>query len=119
VTLDIMGHTDVTRVRREGDVGHRGLESRDVIEAGELRLVGLADTWCDLGEVARRGLGRDDLAVAAGAAVRKNDNTHIEAGMHPNPRREGSIVGVVASSPGILAPHRALDRRNRPAGSDS
>ncbi len=114
--LDVIGHTRVTRVRRAGCVGHRGLECREVVEVDGVRVVGLADTWCDLGEVLRRGLGRDDLIVAADAVVRMIDNAHVEAGTHSNPRREGPIAEVVASSPGIRALHLALARRVRPRG---
>ena len=115
-TLDVMGLTAVTRVRRAGCIGHRGLESREVIDLAGLRVIGLADTWCDLGEIVRRGISRDDLVVAADAVVKQIDDVSIAAGRHPHPDRIGDITAVVAQSPGVTALRMALARRVRPRG---
>jgi hypothetical protein len=61
--LDVMRPGSVAQVRRRGCRGHRGLERRRVVEVGGVRVVGPADTWVDLAEVAGRGIGLDDLVV--------------------------------------------------------
>ena len=84
---------------RRGVVGHRGLEVRGVgtPPGTGLRVVDLADTWCDLGELPRGTLTLHDLVVAGDAAVALLD------------ARAGRAVGVHAL-------HAALARRNRPRG---
>lgn len=80
------------RMRREGAVGHRGLEIRDTSLIGNLRVVGAADTWVDLGELTGLGnpVGLDDLIVAGDAVAR--------------------ILGDIDPL------RQALARRNRPRG---
>lgn len=63
--LDVMRDSGRTPIRRKHCAGHRGLESREVVEVSGLRLVAAPDTWCDLGELASRGISVDDLVVAA------------------------------------------------------
>jgi GNAT superfamily N-acetyltransferase len=84
---------------RAGVVGHRGLEQRAVASpAGTaLRVVDVADTWCDLGELPRGSLSLGDLVVAGDAAVALLD------------ARSGRTVGFAAL-------REALRRRNRPRG---
>ncbi|MBR7741730.1 hypothetical protein KC207_00275 [Phycicoccus sp. BSK3Z-2] len=89
--LDIMRRSDRTRIRRAGCRGHRGLERRAVDEVSGVRVVGLADTWCDLGECVGPTLGRDDLVVAA-----------------------DSVVGRLEAGAGSL--RQVLDGRCRPRG---
>ncbi len=69
--LHIVTRTEANRVRRFEVVGHRGLESREVVEVDGLPVVGPADTWADLGEYvgAGRPVGLDDLIVAGDAAA--------------------------------------------------
>ena len=69
--LHIVTRTESNRVRRGEVVGHRGLESRTVVEVDGLPVVGPADTWADLGEYvgAGRPVGLDDLIVAGDAAA--------------------------------------------------
>jgi hypothetical protein len=61
--LDVMRVTERTPVRRAGCRGHRGLEARRVMALRGLPVVELADTWVDLGGLARPGLTVDDLVV--------------------------------------------------------
>ena len=61
--LDVIRSGSVAQVRRRGCHGHRGLERRQVVEVDGMRIVGPADTWVDLAEVAGRGIGVDDLVV--------------------------------------------------------
>lgn len=89
--LDVMRPSGVTPTRRRGCLGHRGLESREVWLVGDLRTVGPADTWCDLGEVLHRGLGLDELVVVGDAVAN---------------RLPGGALALVA----------ALERRTRPRG---
>jgi len=62
--LDVMRDSRRTPIRRKLCAGHRGLESREVVEVSALRVVAAADTWCDLGDLVGRGLTIDDLVVA-------------------------------------------------------
>lgn len=59
------------RVRRPGSVCHRVLHERSIVEVDGLRVVGLADTWVDLGELVGRGkpVGLDDLIVVGDAVA--------------------------------------------------
>ena len=67
--LHVMRGSELTRIRRTGCVGHRGLETRHVeIEQG-LRLVSAPDTWCDLGDLSPGVLNVDDLIVAGDAIL--------------------------------------------------
>src|SRR5262245_26228282 len=43
------------RTRRPGSVCHRALHPREVVSVQGLSVVGLADTWVDLGELVGRG----------------------------------------------------------------
>ncbi|NUO90265.1 MAG: hypothetical protein HOQ18_05495 [Dermatophilaceae bacterium] len=90
--VHIVTPTAANRIRREDVRGHRGLESRDVVEVCGLPVVAPADTWADLGEFVGPGrpVGLDDL-IAAGDAV-------------------ANILG------GTAALKRAVERRVRPRG---
>ena len=90
--FDVMRPTSVAQVRRDGCRGHRGLERREVLDLDGLRVVGLADTWCDLGELPAGELGVDDLVVVGDVVVNR-----LEPGGH-------------------AALHAALEARNRPRG---
>lgn len=69
--VHIVTRTEANRVRRREVLGHRGLESREVVEVHGLPVVAPADTWADLGEYVGAGLpvGLDDLIVAGDAAA--------------------------------------------------
>jgi hypothetical protein len=85
--------------QRRGVAGHRGLESRacTILPGTGLRVVDVADTWCDLGELRPRLLSVSDLVVAGDAAVGLLD------------AKAGRAVGVPALQ-------QALGRRSRPRG---
>jgi hypothetical protein len=97
--LHVIARTGDGRIQRHGVVGHRGLECRAVASppGSGLRVVDVADTWCDLGELQRDLLSGADLVVAGDAAVALLD------------ARAGRPVGVAALS-------EALRNRNRPRG---
>lgn len=64
--LDVMTRTEEAQRRRVGWNGHRGAESREILDLDGLPVTGLVDTWCDLAEnaVGRRArMGTDDLVV--------------------------------------------------------
>lgn len=73
--LHVSGRLDTRRMRRPGVVAHRCLHtrSRDAVEG--LPVVGLADTWVDLGELVGRGkpVGLDDLIVIGDAIATRLD----------------------------------------------
>lgn len=69
--LDVMRPSRRMPTRRKGCRGHRGLESREVVDVDGLRVVAVADTWCDLAELRHPALGLDDLVVAGDVAVNR------------------------------------------------
>ena len=97
--LHVIAPTEAGCAVRRGVVGHRGLEVRGVATppGTAIRVVGVADTWCDLGELPRGAVSLHDLVVAGDAAVALLDG----------PARQGA---------GVLALREALARRNRPRG---
>jgi len=97
--LHVMAPTRDGMVHRAGVVGHRGLEVRAVAgPPGEgLRVVDLADTWCDLGELPRGSFSITDLVVVGDVVVARLD------------ARAGRPAGVAAL-------REALYARNRPRG---
>lgn len=97
--LHVIARTGDGAAVRRGVTGHRGLEWRAVASPPGcgLRVVDVADTWCDLGELRRGLLSTADLVVAGDAAVAILD------------RRAGRAAGVA-----VLA--AALRGRNRPRG---
>lgn len=92
VLLDVVRPSSGSQIRRAGCRGHRGLERREVIDVGGLRVVGLADTWCDLAELPAGVFGVDDLVVVGDVIVNR-----LEPG-------------------GRAALRVALDARTRPRG---
>lgn len=96
--LDVMCGRRAGPVRRNGCIGHRGLERRRVVQhPSGVAVTSLADTWVDLGEVLDRGLGLDDLVVAGDVAARLLDQTH-------------------GAGNGVELMRAALDARVRPRG---
>ena len=67
--LHVSSRLDTRRMRRPGVVAHRCLHPRSRDTAEGLPVVGLADTWMDLGELVGRGkpVGLDDLIVVGDA----------------------------------------------------
>jgi hypothetical protein len=63
--IHVMRNSSAPPIQRAGCASHRGLERRRVAVVGGLRVVGPADTWCDLGTV----VGLDDLVAAADALL--------------------------------------------------
>jgi hypothetical protein len=65
-------------VRRRGVRGHRGYECRQVEEVDGLPVVGLADTWVDMGELIGPGLpvGLDDLIIMGDAIATRLRGVH-------------------------------------------
>lgn len=97
--LDVMCGLQAGPVRRDGCIGHRGLERRRVVtHPTGVAVTSLADTWVDLGEVLGRGLTLDDLVVAGDVAARLLD-------------RDADVDGS-----GVEALRAVLDARTRPRG---
>lgn len=112
-TVDLMSVGE-TRVRRHGCRGHRGLETRSVELVRGLPVVGLADTWCDMGELVGSGVDVDDLVVLGDAVVARLDG---RGGPHHGlPQREQRLR---RSSPGLAELRTTLEGRVRPRGAVS
>jgi hypothetical protein len=108
--LDVIRDSAKERIRRRGCRGHRGLDRRELVDLDGLPVVGLADTWVDLGEVVTRGLGLDDLVVAGDAVARQLEMQQLADAA-------GAPVGVslpVGAGAAIL--RAALHARVRPRG---
>ncbi len=73
--LDVMNVSAAPKIRRAGCEGHRGLESRRVVQRNGLRVVSPEDTWCDLASTGTLDL--DELIVLGDAVV------HHQRGIPP------------------------------------
>ena len=69
--LHVTRPIDAPHLRRRGVVGHRALHPRILTQVHGLPVVGLADTWVDLGELVGRGkpMGLDDAIVIGDACA--------------------------------------------------
>lgn len=84
--LHVSRTSDRTRIRRAGVVGHRGLETCAVDRVRGLRVVDLADTWCDLAAVATV----DELVVLGDCvAARLGSVEPLTARLRDRPRLPG------------------------------
>jgi hypothetical protein len=93
--LHIIRSTSANRVRRDGVVGHRGLESRDVVMLHGLPVVAAADTWVDLGELVgpRKPVGLDDLIIAGDAIVNRFESRQpLKAALERRRRPRGKVT---------------------------
>lgn len=108
--LDVIRSSAKERIRRRGCRGHRGLERRELVHLDGLRVVGLADTWVDLGEVVGRGLELDDLVVAGDAAARRLEMQELADELG------GSMGAGPLAGSGAAILRAALDGRVRPRG---
>jgi len=87
--LHVIRPTTSSRVRRAGCQGHRGLESRETAVLKGLKVTGLTDTWCDLGE----SLGLDDLVVVGDAVARRlRDVDPLRRTLSRRNRPRGALV---------------------------
>ena len=108
--LDVIRNSEKERIRRKGCRGHRGLEHRELLAVEGLRVVGLADTWVDLGEVVGRGLELDDLVIAGDAATRQLEMQQLADAV-------GDPMGVgLPPGSGAALLGAALAARVRPRG---
>ena len=74
--LHVIRRIDQPHIRRKEVVGHRAVHARALTTAGGLPVVGLADTWVDLGELVGRGkpMGLDDAIVVGDACATALDS---------------------------------------------
>jgi hypothetical protein len=115
VVLDVMRDSSRTPIRRKLCAGHRGLESRTVVEVAGLRVVAARDTWCDLGELVCRGLTIDDLVVAADEVLNRlgPDAATLEEALAQRCRPRGSKSleeAVARARPGVRSPMESRTR---------
>lgn len=123
--LHVMTLTDVNQVRRGGVQGHRGLESRERKVRHGIRVIGLVDTWIDMGERVRDlRLGRDEVVALGDQVLNKlsglsgNDDFHRRHVLamlgHTGP---GSKEDIEARARVVSAELlRRLETRVRPRG---
>lgn len=92
VRIHVVRPITSSRIKQPGVVGHRALHPRGIVLERGVRVVDLADTWADLGELVGRGrpVGVDD-AIVVGDAIAT---------------RLGSVEPLAT----------ALGKRNRPRG---
>ncbi len=136
--LDVMRATGLPQTRRLGCHGRRGSENRSIWAVHGIRVIGLADTWCDLGELATGPdptMDLDDLVIVGDAIVRRLDESAIalqegvefEAAatcqeLWPRPGDPGRaelmalLARESAGSVGMAELRRALSARVRPRG---
>lgn len=81
--VHVMRHSRLPRIERRGCVPHRGLESRNVVEVGGLRVTSLEDTWADLADLAPRVISIDDLVMVGDAVVERLSPTQWIHDEHP------------------------------------
>lgn len=69
--LHVIRRIDEPHIRRDDVVGHRAVHARRSTKVHGLPVVGLADTWVDLGELVGRGkpMGLDDAIVIGDACA--------------------------------------------------
>ena len=117
--LHVMRESAFGWVRRTGCRGHRGLESREIGIVHGLRVVGLADTWVDLGELPRGAIGVDDFVVVGDAVVARlacADEGSQEWWAQIGAEEAGEPLGEREDARGIRLLRQALERRVRPRG---
>jgi hypothetical protein len=92
--LHVVTDTDTAQRRRPSWVGHRGLESRSVVDVDGLPVVGALDTWLDLASYAvgrRRSITVADL-VMVGDAMLGSLAESMHPGASPSDLRDGDVV---------------------------
>jgi hypothetical protein len=137
-TVDVMRATGLPQTRRVGCQGRRGAENRAIWSLRGFRVTGLADTWCDLGELAvgaNPTMTLDDLVVVGDEIVHRLDEAAKgsewgpDEDLGPAPfvlwvrpdegdqTRAVPSLGQGSNAPGGLAQLRdALSARTRPRG---
>ncbi|MDC5697178.1 hypothetical protein OO014_07895 [Intrasporangium calvum] len=105
-----------SRIKQPGVVGHRALHPRQITTASGVRVVDLADTWADLGEMIGRGrpVGLDDTIVAGDAiATRLGSRTPLALAVAARNRPRGKrtlIEGLEEVRVGSASPGETLSR---------
>ena len=114
--LDVCTRTDVGQRRRDGWVGRRGLETRQVVVVDGLRVVDLVDTWIDLAALTvgrHPTMTRVDLVVVGDEVL--NRLLCFANAAQLTPRRKPYLDAAL-----VAAAYREIDaaiaRRIRPRG---
>ena len=114
--LHVSSRLDSRRMRRPGIVAHRCLHPRSRETVQGLPVVGLADTWVDLGELVGRGkpVGLDDLIVAGDAiATTLESVTPLRDALDRRVRPRGKVTLIEALQEirvGSASPRETLAR---------
>lgn len=123
--LHVVRPSDGGPVRRVGGSGHRGLELRDVGDVQGLPVVGLVDTWVDMGELIGPGkpVGLDDLIIMGDAiATLLGSVEPLRERLHGRVRPRGKLtllealewIRVGSESPGETRTRLVLVRAGLP-----
>lgn len=83
--LHVLRPSQHTRIRRAGVLGHRGLESRELMSIHGLPLTSPQDTWLDLATL----LDVDDLVVAGDAVANRVDQAVEDLALRLSARPRG------------------------------
>lgn len=114
--LHIVTRTADNRVRRDEVVGHRGLETRRVVEVGGVPVVSPADTWVDLGEYVGPGrpVGLDDVIAAGDAAANLEGSVEaLGVALRARIRPRGKVTLDYALPYVRLGSRSAMETRSR------
>ena len=86
--VHVMRRTGKHRTLRAECIPHRGLEARETETVKGLPVVGMADTWCDLGPL----LGHDDLVVLGDQVARRLSSVEpLRAALATRVRPRGGV----------------------------
>jgi hypothetical protein len=105
-----------SRIKQPGIVGHRALHPRQISMERGLRVIDLADTWADLGELIGRGkpVGLDDtILVGDAVAARLGAVSPMGAALHRRNRPRGKrtlLEGLRMVRVGSASPAESLSR---------
>lgn len=114
--IHIVTRTAANRIRRNEVVGHRGLESREVILTHGLPVVAPADTWVDLGEYIGVGkpIGLDDAIIAGDAAANLTGGVRsLRAAIERRVRPRGKVTLTYALQFVRMRSWSAMETRSR------
>ncbi|HET7802123.1 MAG TPA: hypothetical protein VFL38_16995 [Humibacillus xanthopallidus] len=115
-SIHIVTRTADNRVRRGEVVGHRGLETRRVVEIAGLPVVSPADTWVDLGDYVGPGrpVGLDDIIAAGDAAANLERSVDsLAAALRRRVRPRGKVTLDYALPLVRMGSRSAMETRSR------
>ena len=97
--LHVIRPISCSRIKQRGVIGHRALHEREITLVDGLPVVGMVDTWVDMGELIGKGkpVGLDDLIVMGDAiAWRLRDVAPLRAALAKRVRPRGKRTHLEA-----------------------